>query len=55
MNVANRIGGLGYAYATSKVYGPEGKPKKHARLRNALYQSILAYTRSVRWTEVISR
>ena len=47
MNVANRIGGLGYAYATSKVYGPEGKPKKHARLRNALYQSILAYTRSV--------
>lgn len=47
MKVANRIGGLGHAYATSKVYGPEGNPKKHERLRNALYQAILAYTRSV--------
>lgn len=47
MKVANRIGGLGYAYAVSKTYGPEGNPKKRERLRNALYQAILAYTRSV--------
>lgn len=47
MKVANRIGGLGYAYAASKTYGPEGNPKKRERLRNALYQAILAYTRSV--------
>ena len=26
--VANRIGGLGYSYATSKVYGPKGDPEK---------------------------
>lgn len=25
--VANRIGGLGYSYATSKVYGPKGDPE----------------------------
>lgn len=47
MKLANRIGGLGYAYATSKVYGPTGNPEKHAELRNALYQAILTYTRSV--------
>lgn len=47
MKVANRIGGLGYAYATSKVYGPEGNPQKHEELRNALYLALLNYTRSV--------
>lgn len=45
--VANRIGGLGYAYATSKVYGPEGLPEKRKELRDALYKAILAYTLSV--------
>lgn len=47
LKVADRIGGLGYAYATSKVYGPEGSPEKREELRNALYQAILAYTNSV--------
>lgn len=47
MKVANRIGGLGYAYATSKVYGPEGDVQQRARLRRVLYQALLAYTRSV--------
>lgn len=47
VEVTNRIGGLGYAYTTSKVYGPQGSPDKRAELRNALYQVILAYTKSV--------
>ena len=47
MKVANRIGGLGHAYATSKVYGPQGDPQKRAELREALYQALLAYTKSV--------
>lgn len=45
--VANQIGGLGYAYATSKTYGPTGVPAKRLELRNALYQAILTYTLSV--------
>lgn len=45
--VANQIGGLGYAYATSKVYGPQGEPAKRKELREALYKAILAYTLSV--------
>lgn len=45
--VANQIGGLGYAYATSKVYGPQGSPAKRKELREALYKAILAYTLSV--------
>lgn len=47
IKVADRIGNLGYAYATSPVYGPQGSPKKRAELRDALYQVILAYTKSV--------
>lgn len=47
VEVTNRIGGLGYAYTTSKVYGPQGSPEKRTELRNALYQVILAYTKSV--------
>ena len=42
--VVNRIGGLGYAYATSKVYGPEGNREKREDLRNALYHALLTYT-----------
>ena len=34
--VANRIGGLGYAYATSTIYGPKGNPQKRKELRDAL-------------------
>ena len=47
VEVANRIGGLGYAYATSDVYGPKGNPIKRNELKEALYQAILTYTRSV--------
>lgn len=47
VKIADRIGGLGHAYATSKVYGPQGNPQKRAELRDALYQAILAYTNSV--------
>lgn len=46
-SIANKIGQMGYAYATSKVYGPEGQPKKRERLKNALYKAILTYTKSV--------
>lgn len=45
--VANQIGGLGYAYATSKVYGPQGDPVKRKELRETLYKAILTYTLSV--------
>ena len=45
--VVNQIGGMGYAYATSKVYGPEGDPEKRKELRETLYQAILTYTNSV--------
>lgn len=45
--VANQIGGLGYSYATSKVYGPKGNPEKRKELRETLYQAILTYTNSV--------
>lgn len=45
--VVNQIGGLGYSYATSKIYGPKGNPKKRKELRETLYQAILTYTNSV--------
>lgn len=45
--VVNQIGGLGYSYATSKVYGPEGNPEKRNELKETLYQAILTYTNSV--------
>lgn len=45
--VVNQIGGLGYSYATSKVYGPKGNPEKRKELRETLYQAILTYTNSV--------
>ena len=45
--VANRIGGLGHSYATSKVYGPKGNPEKRNELKETLYQAILTYTNSV--------
>lgn len=45
--VAQQIGGLGYAYATSKRYGPQGDPNKRKELRDALYQAILTYTKAV--------
>lgn len=47
IKIANKIGGMGYAYATSKIYGPKGNAAKRAALKNALYQAILAYTHSV--------
>ncbi|MCK5461794.1 MAG: silent information regulator protein Sir2, partial [Bacteroidales bacterium] len=42
--VAARIGGLGYAYAKSGTYGPQGDTMDRIRLRKALYSAILAYT-----------
>ena len=45
--VVNQIGGLGYSYATSKIYGPKGNPEKRKELRETLYQAILTYTNSV--------
>ena len=45
--IANKIGQMGYAYATSEIYGPEGQPKRREQLKNALYKAILAYTGSV--------
>ena len=45
--VVNNIGGLGLAYAQSDVYGPKGDAVKRAELRDALYNAILTYTRSV--------
>lgn len=47
VKVVNRIGGLGHAYATSKVYGPQGNPQKRAELRETIYHAILAFTKSV--------
>ncbi|KDN55670.1 polysaccharide lyase family 8 super-sandwich domain-containing protein [Flavobacterium seoulense] len=45
--VATNIGGLGYAYAKSKKYGPNGQPADREQLKNALYSAINAYTESV--------
>lgn len=47
MHVANRIGGLGYAYATSKEYGPQGDPIKHEQLKQTLYKALQTYMESV--------
>ena len=47
VKVVNQIGGLGYSYATSKVYGPEGQPEKREALRQVLYQTLLTYLNSV--------
>lgn len=33
--VACQIGGLGYSYATSDVYGPKGTPEKRKELRRS--------------------
>ena len=40
---ANRIGGLGRAYAESGRYGPSGREADRVRLRNAIYQALIAY------------
>jgi len=45
--VSNNIGGLGYAYATSKKYGPEGNAADREKLKKALYNAIIAYTEAV--------
>lgn len=47
IQVAERIGALGYAYATSAVYGPGGNPARRSRLREAIFDAILAYTYAV--------
>ena len=40
---ANRIGGLGRAYAESRTYGPSGQEADRERLRNAIYIALVAY------------
>ena len=40
---ANRIGGLGQAYAESRKYGPSGREADRDRLRNAIYLALIAY------------
>lgn len=45
--IVNHIGSLGYAYAKSKTYGPNGDPAKRARLREAIYNSLDTYINSV--------
>lgn len=45
--VVDNIGGLGRAYSTSAVYGPEGDPARRAELRRALYHTILTYIDAV--------
>ncbi len=40
---ARRIGGLGYAYARSKTYGPEGDPAQRARLKRTLCSALAAF------------
>lgn len=55
MNVANRIGGLGYAYATSKVYGPEGNRRNMPGCVMLCISLFWLTPVLFRWTEVISR
>jgi len=45
--VANKIGGLGYAYAKSKKYGPNGEPQAREQLKRAIYKALIAYTEAV--------
>jgi len=45
--VVDNIGGLGRAYATSAVYGPNGDPARRRELRRALYNTILTYIDAV--------
>lgn len=45
--VVDKIGGLGYAYATSKVYGPEGEPSKRRELKDVLYHTMLTFMNTV--------
>lgn len=45
--VVNQIGGLGYSYAKSKTYGPEGDPMKHDELREVLFNTLLTYIKAV--------
>lgn len=45
--VCNNIGALGYAYATSKIYGPQGEVTQRERLKRAIYSAIIAYTEAV--------
>jgi hypothetical protein len=44
---SNRIGGLGYAYRTSKTYGPNGDKAARQRLKRALYLAIVGYASRV--------
>ena len=47
LEIAKKIGGLGYAYATSSLYGPQGSPIQRKELREALFSALLAYMQSV--------
>ena len=47
LEIAKQIGGLGYAYATSPIFGPQGFPEQRKELREALFSALLNYIRSV--------
>ena len=44
---SDRIGGMGYAYRTSKTYGPGGDPLLRQRLKHTLYLAIAGYASRV--------
>ncbi|WP_161603020.1 polysaccharide lyase family 8 super-sandwich domain-containing protein [Pedobacter arcticus] len=47
-SVSELIGGLGYAYAKSTTYGiPSGNATNMARLKRAIYKSVMAYMNNV--------
>lgn len=47
INIANKIGSLGYAYYHSKVYGIKGDSQKHALLKGILLKALNIYTAAV--------
>ena len=45
--ITHILGALGYAYAKSPIFGPQGDPVKHERLKKALYLGLTTYMNSV--------
>lgn len=46
-DVAKNIGAMGYAYAMSKTYGPDGNMQAREQLKRAIYSAIIAYTEAI--------
>ena len=47
INIVDKIGGLGYGYYFSKVYGIKGNPEKHEHLKQVLCKALNTYMASV--------